>query len=271
MREITRAMIKEALQAVGVEAGDGLLVHSALQYLGRPTGERSSEQSGIEIYLEALLEVLGSEGTLVVPTFNFGFARGEPYDPWNTPAQGMGVFSEFIRQQPGARRTPHPMQSLAVIGHYADDLAGAEVPFRRDTPSAFDPGSAFERMLELDFKILLLGADVEAISMLHYNEQRHEVPYRYWKEFHGQVLTEQGWEDRTYRMYVRDLDLDAHLTLKPIQEYMQARQEWHSVPLNYGWVSLCRMVDFNAAVDHFLAQDPWSLVKNRPPTLPPIY
>jgi aminoglycoside 3-N-acetyltransferase len=252
MREITKEMLKETLLAVGVKTGDGLLVHSALQYLGHPA-------SGISIYLDALLEVLGPKGTLAVPTFNFGFARGEPYDPWNTPAQGMGVFSEYVRQLPGARRTPHPMQSLAVIGHHAQDLS------ERDTLSAFDPGSAFERMLELDFNILLLGADVEAISMLHYNEQRTGVPYRYWKEFCGQVLAQRGWEERTYRMYVRDLELDARLSLKPVQEYLQARQEWRTLPLNYGWVSLCRMVDFNAAVDHFLAQDPWSLVTRRPP------
>jgi aminoglycoside N3'-acetyltransferase len=44
-------------------------------------------------------------------------------------------------------------------------------------------------MLELDFKILLLGADVQAISLLHWVEQRLQVPYRYWKVFRGPVRT----------------------------------------------------------------------------------
>jgi hypothetical protein len=45
---------------------------------------------------------------------------------------------------------------------------------------------------------------------------------------------------------------------------MQARDEWISTPLNYGQVTVCRLADFVAAADKFLADDPWSLVLNRP-------
>ena len=249
MFEVTREQVEKALVAVGIQVGDSLLVHSAVQYLGRPTG-------GVGIYLDAILAVISPGGTLAVPTFNFAFARGEAYDPLATPSQGMGAFSEYVRKHSLARRTPHPMQSLAVLGYYAGDLAS------RDTPSAFDPHSAFARMLELDFKALLLGADVNAISMLHYCEQRANVPYRYWKEFTGPVRTPDGWDTRTYRMFVRDLEIDARLSLVPVQQYLEARGQWSSVPLSYGRVSACYLRDFVSAVDHFLCTDPWSLVTN---------
>jgi len=273
MHQVNQDQLIAALQAVGIEPGDGLLVHSALQFLGQPAG-------GVGMYYLALRAVLdGGEtgenktvkpqslipdlqlihGTLAVPTFNFAFARGEPYDPLTTPSQGMGAFSEHVRTLPGARRTPHPMQSLAVIGHHAADLAG------RDTPSAFDPGSAFERMLDLDFKLLLLGADIQAVSLLHYSEQRFNVPYRYWKDFSGQVHTAAGWQARTYRMFVRDLELDPRIELYPVQDLLESRGQWRSTAVNYGRVAACRLVDFTAAVDEFLARDPWSLVTN-PPT-----
>jgi aminoglycoside 3-N-acetyltransferase len=269
MREVTKQQIIEALRQVGIQPGDGLLVHSAIQFLGKPAG-------GVGMYLEALCEMTNCElgirnnvplnfpvlipksqfltGTLAVPTFTFAFARGEPYDPQATPSQGMGAFSEYVRRHPQARRTPHPMQSLAVLGRYADDLAS------RDTPSAFDPGSAFERMLALDFKLLLLGADVQAVSMVHYSEQRAGVPYRYWKEFSGQVKTSNGWEMRTYRMFARDLHLNPQLHLHPIQELLEQRGKWRCVKLNYGQVASCRLVDFVAAADDLIAQNPWALV-----------
>jgi aminoglycoside N3'-acetyltransferase len=273
------------LKALGLQLGDGLLVHSAVQFLGKPIG-------GVGMYLEALSSLLEngewrmesgersklndqsrlstlysqlSSGTLAVPTFNFAFARGEPYDPLNTPSQGMGAFSEFVRQLPQARRTAHPMQSLAVIGRYADDLA------RRDTLSAFDPGSAFERLLELDFKLLLLGADVQAVSMVHYSEQRFGVPYRYWKDFTGQVKTPDGWQRRTYRMFVRDLAIDPQLDLHPIQALLQQRGQWRSVPINYGQVAACRLVDFVAAADELLYRDVWCLVAHRLSPHPPSF
>lgn len=263
MLEVTQEQVIAALHKLGIGPGDGLLVHAAVQFLGRSPG-------GAQVYYQAICNVIGLSGyedrhpdtgtpvgTLVVPAFNFGFARGEPFDPQETPSQGMGVFAEYVRQQPGARRTPHPLQSLAAIGPYAEDLAG------RDTLSAFDPGSAFERMLELGFKLLLLGADVQAVSAVHYSEQRAAVPYRYWKDFQGKVRTNAGWEQRTYRMFVRDLGLNPHLDLRPIQAVMQARNQWTTVPINYGSVSSCRISDFVAAANRLLAADPWALVSNR--------
>jgi aminoglycoside 3-N-acetyltransferase len=270
MKSITPAEILAAFHKLGLQAGDYLLVHSAIQYLGRPEG-------GVGIYFNALCEILNIpsplyslpstslsslKGTLAVPAFNFAFARGEPYDPQNTPSTGMGVFSEYVRLQPGVRRTSHPMQSLAVIGSAAQDIASL------DTPGAFDDGSAFERLLQLDCKILLLGADIDAISMLHYSEQRARVPYRYWKEFRGLVNTSTGWQERTYRMYVRDLDLDPRLTLKPVKDMLENQGQLKSMPLNYGTISVLKARDFVAAVDACLARDPWALVTNRPSFLP---
>lgn len=273
MRQVTQDQVIAALQAVGVQPGDDLLVHSALHFLGQPAG-------GIGIYYRALQAVLDdtegksslpaelrqttspdpplASGTIAVPTFNFAFARGEPFDPQDTPSVGMGAFSEYVRQLPQAQRTPHPMQSLAVAGRHAADLAAL------DTLSAFDPGSAFERMLELDFKLLLLGADIQAVAMLHYCEQRAGVPYRYWKDFTGQVKTLQGWQSRTYRMFVRDMQIDPKIELYPVQEVLHQRGQWSSQPLNYGQICLCRLADFATVVDEFLTRDPWSLVTNRP-------
>jgi aminoglycoside 3-N-acetyltransferase len=253
MDDLSQDQLVRYLEELGLGTGDGLLVHSALQFLGRP-------QDGLSTYLNAIRQVIGLEGTIAVPTFNFDFAIEGRYDPWQTPSKDMGAFSEYIRQQPGALRTSHPMQSLAVLGNFAQDLTS------RDTPSAFDPSSAFERMVELDFKLLLLGADVSSVSIFHYSEQRFQVPYRYWKDFHGQVHTAQGWQDRTYRMYVRDRQINPVLTADPVQEVLEKRGQWMSVSLNYGKIASCRLVDFVAAEDNFLAADPWSLVTNRPAT-----
>ncbi|MEZ0395275.1 MAG: AAC(3) family N-acetyltransferase [Anaerolineales bacterium] len=255
MLKVTLDQIISALRAVGLQAGDGVMTHAALQFLGLPEG-------GIGIYYAALRTVLGLDenlGTLVVPTFNFGFARGEPFDQAETPAEEMGVFPEYVRRQPGVLRSPHPMQSVAAVGRHAADLCS------RDTSSAFDPGSAFERMLELDFKLLLLGADVRFTSMVHLPEQRLQVPYRYWKEFTGEVrLHGQPHQVRTYRMYARDLDLDPDVDAAPVQRELERRGLWTSIPLNYGRVAACRLRDFVAVEEELLRADPWALVKNRP-------
>jgi aminoglycoside 3-N-acetyltransferase len=239
------------LQAVGVKRGDGLLVHSALQVLGHPAG-------GLQMYLDVLQETIGSDGTIAVPTFTFTFHKGEDYDPDTTPSKGMGSFSEFVRAHPQSKRTSHPMQPLSILGFHANELV------RRDTLSAFDDGSAFDRMLQLEFKLLLLGADIQAASIVHYSEQRADVPYRYWKEFTGRVKQDGDWHQRTYRMYVRDLQIDAELRLLPIQKVLETRKQWRSCPLNYGAIACCKMRDFVSSTNSLLSRDPWALVASKP-------
>ena len=247
---LTRKKLKKALVNVGVQEGDGLLVHSALQFLGKPEG-------GEGMYLQALLNVLGPGGTIAVPTFSFAFARGVDFDPLTTPSEGMGVFSEYVRKHPDARRTTHPMQSLALIGAQAEELAS------RETPSAFDDGSAFDGMLQMGFKLLLLGADIQAASVLHYSEQRAEVPYRYWKTFSGKVRVGEELQSRTFKMFVRDLEIDPQLKLAPIQTALLAKGQWAQEKVNFGVISLCSLADFVAATDKLLSKDPWILVGDR--------
>lgn len=265
MREVSADQVTRLLVRLGLSAGKGVMVHSALPVLGRP-------EQGPITYLQALSQVLNIPlqslqldgdprqpvGTLVVPAFNFDFARGEPFDPAQSPAVGMGVLSETVRQLPEARRTPHPLQSMAVIGAHAAELAAM------DTPGAFDAGSAFECLLDLDFSVLLLGADIQAVSLLHYSEQRAHVPYRYWKEFSGVVRLGNRPITRTYRMYARDLQLDPQLEIYAIQHLLLERGQWQQESLNYGTLACFRARDFTAAADELLAADPWRFVTNRP-------
>lgn len=248
---LTRQQLEAALQAVGVRVADGLLVHSAMHLLGQPEG-------GLEMVFSALKTAIGDDGTIVVPAFNFDFAKGEDYDPYSTPSQGMGAFSEFVRQQPKVLRTTHPMQSVAIWGERAIEFSG------RDTCSAFDEGSAFERMVQSGFKLLLLGAGIQAASIVHYSEKRAGVPYRHWKDFSGRVKQSGRWLTRAYRMFVRDMELDPQLALAPIQRSLESRGQWHTTALNFGQVASCTLADFVAAADELLAANPWALVANRP-------
>jgi aminoglycoside N3'-acetyltransferase len=249
VNEVTRGQVAEGLHTVGLGPGDGVLVHAAIQYLGRPVG-------GVGLYWAAFHDVLGEAGTVAVPTFNFGFARGIAFDRAHTPSEKMGVFAEHIRCLPEARRSPHPLQSVAAVGRYAEDLAG------RDTASAFDPGSAFERMLDLDFRMVLLGASIQVASIVHYAEQRRQVPYRYWKDFSGTVIEGGTEKPKACRMYARSLELDPRTNFEPVQRRLEADSLWAQTRVNYGTVAACSLRDVVAAAESILAEDPWGLLAN---------
>ena len=250
MLELTKELLERSLRQLNIASGDGLLIHSAIQMLGKPTG-------GVQAYVSGIQKLISEKGTLVVPTFTLDYPRTQEFDRQKTPSRGMGVLSEFVRQMPGTLRTSHPLQSVAALGHYAVDLTG------RDTSSAFEEGSVFARMLELDFKLLLLGAEIQAASMVHYCEAAVQVPYRRWTEFPGLIWQDGQWVRKTYRMYARILEIDPQLKLQPIQLELERMRAWQEVSLNYGKIACCRLTDFVNACMTLLEKDPWVLVSNK--------
>ncbi|HYE00504.1 MAG TPA: AAC(3) family N-acetyltransferase [Alphaproteobacteria bacterium] len=251
MRGFARAELEAALRGVGIGPGDDVMVHSSLIDLGRPEG-------GVAMCLEAVRGAIGEAGTLCVPTFTFPFCRGAPFDRAATPSTAMGAFSEAARRDPAARRTRHAIQSLALIGPRAAEMEAVE------TASAYAAGSAFARLVERGFKILLLGAGPLSISLTHLCEEWERVPYRYWKSFAGPVRMEPGadFAERSYAMYVRDLALDPRLDERPLCREMAERGLWREVRLNGAPVAACRMADFAEAATARLRRDPFALLSN---------
>ena len=152
---LTQAQIVSALQAVGVAAGDRLLVHSSMRALGPVV-------DGATTVLAALLEVLGPAGLLVMPTFHYQIP--EPcYDPGQTPSR-TGVLTQQLWQHPLARRSLHPTHSVAAIGYDAAAFTD------RHLGSACGVGSPLDRLAQAGGKVLLLGVTHTSNTTIHVGE-----------------------------------------------------------------------------------------------------
>lgn len=213
MTELTREVLVETFRTVGVEPGDVLLVHSSYKSLGGVHG-------GPATVIDAFLEILGPDGTLVMPTFNFDFCRGVPFDARETPSQ-MGVLTELVRTRPDARRVPHPIYSFAVLGARADECAQI-----RNT-SSYGPDSLFAKLHEWDGKILVIGLSWnDSMTFFHHVEELEGCDYRFMKEFTGEYTDVDGSRStRTFTMLVRDIDRGVQTMVDP----MGALLEQHGV------------------------------------------
>lgn len=246
------------LEGTGIQEGDLVSVHSSLFMLGRLEGYPVREAPAV--IAKTLLDYLGEAGTLAVPTFNFGFCRGEPFDRQHTPSERMGQLSEYVRRLPDSLRSPHPLQSMGVIGRLAEEICA------HDTPASFDKGGAFDQLITLDARLLLLGVDLEWASVVHYAEQHAAVPYRYWKTFTGTYIDEGKPREKTYSMFVRDLeDGDRprpQLTFSPVADGLRAEERLHETRLGSGVVMVCQYRDLVRVAMDLLNDDPYSFVVN---------
>jgi aminoglycoside 3-N-acetyltransferase len=183
---VTQAGLAGDLRRLGVRPGSVLLVHTSMSALGWVCG-------GAQAVVGALLDALGPEGTLVVPTHTnansepsewqnppvpedwWPVIRAEmpPYDPARTPARALGVVVELVRTWPGARRSDHPHYSFAAVGPAAERVtAGHELT------SGLGEASPLARVHDLDGDVLLLGAGHHANTSLHLAEYRIAEPSR---------------------------------------------------------------------------------------------
>ncbi len=210
---VTQASLVADLRRLGVQPGQVLLVHSSLSALGWVAG-------GAPAVILALEEVLGAEGTLVMPAHSGDLSDPkdwqnppvppewfEPirqhmpaYDPDLTPTRGMGAIPECFRKQAGVLRSAHPRVSFTARGPQAVLITACH-----SLDLSLGEGSPLARLYELDAWVLLLGVLHDNNTSLHLSEYR--------ADFAGKQVGPQGTAIRVDggRRWVtfEDIELDS--------------------------------------------------------------
>ncbi len=177
-RPLTEEEIASQLKALGLPSGAIVMVHSSLSSLGQV-------EEGADAVIDALLEAIGPEGTLLIPTFT---ARDERvFDPESTPS-AMGLISETFRRRPGVLRSRHPYHPVAACGPQAAELLRdhekSAVPDGPETP--------FGRLIERGGWVLDIGCDLDTLTLLHTVEAELGLPYL--RQLEMRYLDEKGEE-----------------------------------------------------------------------------
>jgi aminoglycoside 3-N-acetyltransferase len=177
---VTVDSLAEDLRALGVEAGQTLLVHGSLSSLGWVCG-------GAPAVVDALQAVVGESGTIVMPTMTPWNVNPAEWDhppvpeswyepirqqmpafrPQVTPASGMGAIAECFRSYPGVLRSDYPKVSFAAWGAVAEAVVAEHL-----LEYPFGEGSPLARVYELDGDLLFLGKSHATNTSLHLAEYR---------------------------------------------------------------------------------------------------
>ncbi len=247
--------LARGLLALGLEAGMTVLAHASLRSLGSVDG-------GAETVVDALREVLGPAGTLVVATAteeNSTTSRAHqariagmttkqvrefraampPFDRAVTPA-GTGRIAEAVRTMPGAIRSAHPQSSFAAIGPLARRLMR-----QHKIVCHLGEDSPLGKLYTSGSWILLAGVGYQACSALHLAEYRYVqtppqqtyrcvIRYRgkpVWRAYRDVVLDDSDFTDIGVTLDKEIVSHYGHIgsaecRLMPLKETVDRATEW---------------------------------------------
>lgn len=182
-----------------VDAPSGpALVHSDAFRARRNIQAGTTRAGALYQHLENILQ-LADGRTVLMPSFNYDFARTHRYDVKHDPSQ-VGPITEVFRQTAAAR-------GLTPIFNLSSSSAGWHYPAGHGdldeiaVIDPFAPSSELGRLLDLDGNILFYGASFHP-TIVHVTERAASVPYRFEKRLHGTVVEGSRASDVTLSLHV---------------------------------------------------------------------
>lgn len=174
---VTKTQLEAQCKELGLASGNVVMVHASMRSVGPILG-------GPDVLIDAILEAVSPEGTIMVyvgcqqpfddigrriylpeeevfilehcPAFNSDAARA---------SRDFGVFAELFRTRTGAVASQNVSARMAALGANASWLVS-----NHSLSYGFGKGSPLEKLCELDGKILLVGSDLDCVTLLHYAE-----------------------------------------------------------------------------------------------------
>ncbi len=193
------------LNSLGLPTGATVMVHSSLSSFGWVNG-------GAQTVIEALVQSVGPEGNVLMPTLTGSpalNAKNPPhFDARQTPCW-TGRIPETFRQRPDALRSLHPTHSVAIIGPQKHDLARehqlSPTPCGKETP--------YFRLAERDGYVLIFGVDLKSVTLFHTVEEIAEVPYHMQPELVDAVVIDSDGNEKTYRIGIHQYGIPRNFSI----------------------------------------------------------
>ena len=225
---ITRSRLVHDLRELCVLPGQVVMLHASVKAIGWVVG-------GPDVVLQALLDVLTPTGTLMMyvgwEDTPYGLAEWAeerqrayleecpPFDPATSRAyRKWSILTEYLRTWPGVHRSNHPEASAAAVGSQARWITE-----NHPLQYGYGPSSPLAKLCEVGGQVLLLGAPLNSITLLHYAEHLARVPGKHIVRYKMPILRD------GQRVWV---DIEEFDTTRGIGDW-DAEEYFETIPREY--------------------------------------
>ena len=199
--------INKLFEKINIFKGDKVLVSSSILRL-LVKYKKKNKKFVTNIIIDSLIEKIGPKGTLLFPTFNWAFCKGEDFD-YNRTESLSGSLGNSALKRKDFQRTKNPIYSFVVTGKDKEYICNL------DHESCFGLNSPYGYLVENHGKNLFIDIDnKEAFTFVHVAEEAMGVSYRYFKNFSGNYIDKfKKKKHVNYKMFVRNLNLNILQTI----------------------------------------------------------
>jgi aminoglycoside N3'-acetyltransferase len=191
-RQLSGPRFVALLRDLGFNPGATVMVHSSFSHVRRRVPDISPKS-----LIVLLQDLVGPEGTLLMPTFPFQGSQGDyadenrRFDVQSAPSK-VGILTEVFRQTRGVVRSKHPTHPVAAWGRNANEIVSTH-----HLGPTFGVTSPFYRLREFDGIVVGLGTRYRyAFTIGHVIEELHPR------------LREHDFEERLRKMIIVDGDVE---------------------------------------------------------------
>lgn len=191
-KKYTATEIVAIMQKMGMKSGSIVCIHSSMK-------EFYNYQGNAEDLIKGILDIIGEEGTLVMPAYPVGHNNTDYIFDIKRDKTAAGYLAETFRKYKGVKRSLNVQHSVCAIGKYAEFL----IKDHRDCHDCWDNNSPYYRMCELDALIFNLGMPRDFFGTFsHCVESALQYEHPYWAQFFN--------TQRKYRYYDENGDVQQY-------------------------------------------------------------
>ncbi len=150
---------RDQLRELGLDRDDVVMVHASMRAV----------RCDVKELVSALVDTAGT----VVAYVDWEMESDDAvFDPKTARAtRDHGILAETIRAWPGAIRSAHPDAGVSAIGDKAAWIT-AKHPFQY----GYGEGSPLHKLVLARGKVLMLGAPLDTVTLLHHSEHVASIP-----------------------------------------------------------------------------------------------
>jgi aminoglycoside 3-N-acetyltransferase len=188
---ITKEDLIQDIKNLGVKPGDILHLKVSMRSVGKVEG-------GPKALLDALLEAVGKEGTLVSDAFinacplPLNEEQKKCIADQHTPSYA-GAFANAMIQHPHMKRSKHPIQKYAAIGKHAEQLCNKHTPESGGYDLLHEMAKQGAKNLTIGKKVAGVGTTHVAIDLLGFRRKQMNKGVLYKDENGNTKLAKVNW------------------------------------------------------------------------------